>query len=817
MSALKKTRVSGAVFGLGKALTDNDATMTGARLPTCEQVLRCLMWNVQNEIPNTYEKSKIKWKCAKIVLTQLKVFYLKGNIPMLSDDRCCSKILELYEANKKLRDIPISRRESPNTQSKLEAMKETLAKTFQLWPKDAKLQDNNDIMFLQSMESDRVATFGCENKQLEDKLCRKERRQAAEARRSEQSAANAEHQFTTGSLGDEFLPLDNAGDNSPGQATESKEDIVEVVPSSSKRSHHRTSRPGTSVFIEHDIMKKPSIVSAATRMNITPSQQSVFIEALIKESGGDVEQVATSYASVDRARRTVVEEVSQNIKAEWTAPKAATLHWDGKQTASLTDTNVKEERLPILVGNSDAVKLLGVAKYPPGSDQKSGKIIAGHVMKLLDEWKCKESIASMCFDTTASNTGHLTAACVTIQQSVGRALLWCACRHHIGETVVGHVFEKLKIEVSKSPEVTVFQRFKKNWSNIPYSKEENASFTRFNASQYNSDAQAMLMSLREEVLQTIRSNIPVRREDYKEFAELCQAFLNDDNQSDLSLRRPGAMHKARWMAKMIYSIKICLLETHIACLPRGTVTTLHQMIQLNEFVVFIVHVYSAWWLKCEQRRNAPWNDLMFYKTMLRYRIVNSTISEAAIKAFDRHLWYLTPELVVVALFSDVVPSDVLRDLADALCAVKPKQGVLQEPMHRFGTGYGKPKFHEEITETTKLSDLVNEDSWYTIKLLQLNMDFLPEDIVSWKENDNFKSAKQIVKHLNFVNDSAERGVKLSTDYVSAAKGEEHFQVKKNLICNRLGQHYCASKPLSEALSIQPRSCVGGWVGAYVGA
>ena len=46
-------------------------------------------------------------------------------------------------------------------------------------------------------------------------------------------------------------------------------------------------------------MKKPSIVSAATRMHITPSQQSVFLEALIKESGGDVEQVATSYASAE--------------------------------------------------------------------------------------------------------------------------------------------------------------------------------------------------------------------------------------------------------------------------------------------------------------------------------------------------------------------------------------------------------------------------------------------------------------------------------------------------------------------------------------
>ena len=60
------------------------------------------------------------------------------------------------------------------------------------------------------------------------------------------------------------------------------------------------------------------------------------------------------------------------------------------------------------------------------------------------------------------------------------------------------------------------------------------------------------------------------------------------------------------------------------------------------------------------------------------------------------------------LWYNIVPSDELRDLADVLCAVKPKQGMLQEPKQRFGTGFDKPKFHEEIKETTKLSHLVNE-------------------------------------------------------------------------------------------------------------
>ena len=107
-------------------------------------------------------------------------------------------------------------------------------------------------------------------------------------------------------------------------------------------------------------------------------------------------------------------------------PKAATLHWDGK-TETLTNTQKKEERLPILVGNAEHVKLLGVAKYYTGCGQTSGDVISGKAEDILIEWNCKDSIASMCFDTTSSNTGHLTAACVAIQEKLGLALLWYAC------------------------------------------------------------------------------------------------------------------------------------------------------------------------------------------------------------------------------------------------------------------------------------------------------------------------------------------------------------------------------------------------------
>jgi len=55
----------------------------------------------------------------------------------------------------------------------------------------------------------------------------------------------------------------------------------------------------------------------------------------------------------------------------------------------------------------------------------------------------------------------VTAACVTIQQQVDRTFLWSACPHHIGEVILLHVFDDMKIDTSKSSEFMVVTRFSK--------------------------------------------------------------------------------------------------------------------------------------------------------------------------------------------------------------------------------------------------------------------------------------------------------------------------------------------------------------------
>ena len=157
-------------------------------------------------------------------------------------------------------------------------------------------------------------------------------------------------------------------------------------------------KTGTSAFIPHDILKRPSVVSVASRMNISPAQQPALTEAMILESGGDASAVASSYATANRGRQSVTKVLAEDIKISWNAPKSSTLHWDGKQMSSL-DGSSKVERLPVLVGNKENTKLLGVAQYMPGTDQRTGGIVATKTLDFVDSWGCREIRLSACAST----------------------------------------------------------------------------------------------------------------------------------------------------------------------------------------------------------------------------------------------------------------------------------------------------------------------------------------------------------------------------------------------------------------------------------
>lgn len=288
------------------------------------------------------------------------------------------------------------------------------------------------------------------------------------------------------------------------------------------------------------------------------------------------------------------------------------------------------------------------------------------------------------------------------------------------------------------------------------------------------DAIDFLNTCKDELLATAEQDIQLRRDDYKEFLELSVVFLTGTHKG-FTFKRPGALHKARWMAKMLYAVKICLFEKEIAKLPRNTITFKHQVTKIRDFVTFITHIYCAWWMAAPCAVDAPWNDLLLYQHLLKYDVVNALISASAVKAFKRHLWYLTSEMVPMALFSQKVPVATKKDLAARLLELKPTETcTTTTPQHRFGTGFGKPKFLEISADTT-LPDLLDCDSWFFFTALKLDPTFLTIAVEEWMQCDAYNMAAKRVRAINVVNDCAERGVKLSSGFLATARSEGHYQ------------------------------------------
>ena len=73
-----------------------------------------------------------------------------------------------------------------------------------------------------------------------------------------------------------------------------------------------------------------------------------------------------------------------------------------------------------------------------------------------------------------------------------------------------------------------------------------------------------------------------------------------------------------------------------------------------EFTQFVVYCYVPWWLACPLPASAPMNDIKLISVLDKYKTHNAQIATSALKALGDHkdMWYLTEELVPLALFDD---------------------------------------------------------------------------------------------------------------------------------------------------------------------
>ena len=99
---------------------------------------------------------------------------------------------------------------------------------------------------------------------------------------------------------------------------------------------------------------------------------------------------------------------------------------------------------------------------------------------------------------------------------------------------------------------------------------------------------------------------------------------NQDNH--YKFRKSKPIHKARWMGKLLYCLKLGLGEKIIIDkLPCGSIFEDGQSNKVNRFVTFIAFVYIPCWFSCSNSCDVTVNDIDLIKELHALKKVDRII------------------------------------------------------------------------------------------------------------------------------------------------------------------------------------------------
>ncbi|KAG0724209.1 hypothetical protein GWK47_000472 [Chionoecetes opilio] len=448
----------------------------------------------------------------------------------------------------------------------------------------------------------------------------------------------------------------------------------------------------------------PQVSAALDRTNISDRKAAHVLLPFAEELGANTREWSLSASTINRQRKRHRQEKAAELKEKFAPDVPLTLHCDGKLMPSLTNEGVMD-RLPILVSGEGVEKILAV----PITDGKA-EPTANTIHSVISEWAISDRIRALCFDTTATNTGSKGGVCVRLQQSLGRDLLHLACRHHMLEILLGTVFSALIPETSQSPDIAAFVRFREFW---PYVEQD----------QYRTANEELKEDWVDDILKLcqgyLRKDHP--RDDYRELLELAVVFLGGipHGRKKIFFHKPGAVHRARWMARAIYALKMWIFAPQFAKYQKQRPSSSRAVkaavpSKLDEFCNFIVRYYIRAWFSAACSANAPRNDLDLYKALVKK--TNKAIRESGLKALGRHMWYLSEVTVGLALFDDEMP---LEEKRNVVANLRSMEGSEEPPP--------KVCVEEADLDNKTVASFVTKNTEKFLDLLDIDKGFLDVD------------------------------------------------------------------------------------------
>ena len=448
-----------------------------------------------------------------------------------------------------------------------------------------------------------------------------------------------------------------------------------------------------------------------------------------KLSGRDLSDVSMSYSTIRRFRIKTRKLYDVENCDKFKPSEKLTIQFDGKLMSNIDNKWVKVERLPIIVAGIKVNKLLEVPKVMSGT----GANVCECVAKAIAEWDIHTQVIAACFDTCSVNTGRINGVLTLLETKLKKELLCCACRHHMRELLVGAAFEEV-FGKSTAPEVSLFKYFRKVWKDI----DQTDFKVGFDTDLVSEETAADIAKFCQKLLQMKHV-----RADYKELLDLTLMCLGK-YEGTYKFKVPGAMHHARWMSKAIYILKMYLFRHQLILLET-------EREQIRNFCQFLIHIHVQAWFLAPLVAAAPSQDLNLLRQLEAYKSINKGIAKACLLKHKLHLWYLSEKLVCLAIFDSNVTRETKQDLATAILTTTVPENKLK-------------RIVVEDVEGVELAGLVTEGSIKFFRLLDIPTEFLSTDPASWPENPDYQRGLELVMNLQVVNDGAERGVSLASEY-----------------------------------------------------
>lgn len=633
---------------------------------------------------------------------------------------------------------------------------------FDIKCESAHFRNEDDRLFYLDQKDKRIATIGTLDKLDSEKILknktRYEREKSSENQKGKKNISkrklnievvnnpiNEKRQRYTGTYAEDDTSIYKEG-NEKLDDPDWQEDIT------MRAKYYRAKKSSNKVNITIDKDSFLDNIALIADKTFTSSRNAVQIAAAALSTAGESEKdeisrLTISHRTLHRKRDELRLSSDKLITENWINKKQSSLfllHWDEKTLRHLRQVDGSHAYMAVVLTDlhTEEEKILSIVEMENSGAEEG----VSSVIEALRKWKInKKNIIGCVFDTTNTNSGWKSGIVVRLEKFLEQRVMHVYCRHHIFERMVNDVID-VYLGPSTAPEELSYKFLIDNWNKLKLC-----------------DWEVIQIDRRTQVDDIIAFTTKMHkldfRDDYQEIVNLTLILLGafPDN-SSYTVRPPGSISHARWMAKILCEFKIVLFSTQLIKLGLITEDEANSHKQLT---LFLILYYVKPWMTATLASDAPVNDLILANSLrkmpshlLRSYPLFKNMGDAMKTRLEEHLWYLSEELVVMSLFSDKLDEQQKNKCRKAMLShyrenLDPVTGKLITPLL-------------SNSKSTEISTLFGKESWRLLHLCRIKgKSFLEKPASSWKDCSDYTMLKNIVKNFVVVNDVAERAVLLA--------------------------------------------------------